>query len=125
MRSNKTDVKRLVEEMTHIVNEFKANNRRFPAHIEAFVKKEEEYLIDLGLNNLVNDVLTLYYNGKDDELIKAINSIIDMLESLHKVYLQHDAIVDYLLNTISSNNLESTYHIKETFGRNDANDEDW
>lgn len=111
--------------MTHIVNEFKANNRRFPAHIEAFVKKEDEYLINLGLNNLVNDVLTLYYNGKDDELIKAINSIIDMLESLHKVYLQHDAIVDYLLNTISSNNLESTYHIKETFGRNNANDEDW
>ena len=125
MRSNKTDVKRLVEEMTHIVNEFKANNRRFPAHIEAFSKKEEEYLIDLGLNNLVNDVLTLYYNSKDDEVIKAIESIIGMLTSLHEVYLQHDAIVDYLLNTISSNNLESTYHIKETFGRNDANDEDW
>ena len=125
MRSNKTDVKRLVEEMTLIVKEFKANNRRFPAHIEAFSKKEEEYLIDLGLNNLVNDVLTLYYNSKDDEVIKAIESIIDMLTSLHEVYLQHDAIVDYLLNTISSNNLESTYHIKETCGYNDANDEDW
>ena len=125
MRSNKTDVKRLVEEMTHIVNEFKANNRRFPAHIEAFAKKEEEYLIDLGLNNLVNDVLTLYYNSKDDEVIKAIESIIDMLESLHKVYLQHDDIVDYLLNTISSNNLESAYHIKENAFGVDADDDKW
>lgn len=125
MRSNKTDVKRLVEEMTHIVNEFKANNRRFPAHIEAFIKKEEEYLIDLGLNNLVNEVLTLYYNSKDDELIKTIDSIIDMLESLHKVYLQHDDIVDYLLNTISSNNLESAYHIKENAFGVDTDDDEW
>lgn len=126
MGVSKTSLKRLVEELIIINNNYKTNTRRFPALIEGFRKKEERYLIDLGLADVIDNILTLYYNNKDDEVVLALDSIINMLTSLHEVYLQHDGIVDYLLNVISTNNLESARQIKKaTFDVNVDDDDEW
>ena len=127
MRSNKKDIERVVEELELVKRSYESNNRTFPALIEAFVKKEETAMMDCGLEQFMDQLVTLHYNNKDIEVVETLDAIVEMLNSLHEIYLKHDQIRDKLTSTISDNHLTSTRIIKDTFVcyADNAEDDEW
>ena len=127
MRSNKKDIERVVEELELVKRSYESNNRTFPALIEAFVKKEETAMMDCGLEQFMDQLVTLHYNNKDIEVVETLDAIVEMLNSLHEIYLKHDQLRDKLTSTISDNHLTSTRIIKDTFVcyADNAEDDEW
>lgn len=115
MRINEKDVKRVVEELELVKRSYDSNNRTFPALIEAFVEKEEAAIMDCGLDQFMDQLVTLHYNNKDIEVVETLDTIVEMLNSLYEIYLKHDQLRDNLTSMISDNHLASTHVIKDTF----------
>lgn len=127
MRINKKDVERVMVELKLVKGSYENNNRTFPALIEAFTKKEETAIMDCGLEQFMDQLVTLYYNNKDIEVVETLDTIVEMLNSLHEIYLKHDQLRDKLTSMISDNHLTSTRIIKDTFVcyADNTEDDEW
>lgn len=127
MRINEKDVKRVVKELELVKRSYDNNNRTFPALIEAFVEKEEAAIMDCGLDQFMDQLVTLHYNNKDIEVVETLDTIVEMLNSLYEIYLKHDQLRDNLTSMISDNHLASTHIIKDTFAcyADNTEDDEW
>lgn len=121
---NRNDVQRLSEMMVQLKRELKNNKRQFPILIGAIRIDEERTIEELGLAKFMDCLETLYFNNEDYELAQGIISIVELLDNLYKLYMQHHQLLSDMENMINEKELKSVHAIRNDFSPADA-DEEW